>query len=400
MIRRRKMNLYNEEFSDILSLAFSKQSSDENYIKQFEKKFAEYIGTKHAIVTYSGRSGMVLLLEALRLKKGDEIIFPAYTLKALITLAQKLGLKPVLVDIEKDSFNINPDIIEGKITKKTRVIVATHMFGLPCNIKKILRIAKRHSIHVIEDCCLAHGADVKGKKVGFFGVGGFFSFQRIKPINTFGGGMITTNDNKIADFIRKKIERFPYRKNDVLKGVFLTYLENFVLDSPMFYLFSSLFYFKPTKRLFNNLYLSFSRGIMLKDSKYTNIQAFVGLKQLYSLDERIERRKKNAKLLNKLLDKKIQVQRNKLDCGHAYYYFIVRSDLDSEKAQRILLSKGLDTSSKDEITDDCTKTLKEFSKECPITHDVFKYAIQVPAYESLDRNDIHRIANVLNQELV
>lgn len=394
------MTLYNGEFSDVLNLVFSKKFSDEDYIRKFEEKFANYIGTKHAIATYSGRGGMTLLLDALNLNRGDEIIFPAYTLKDLIILVQKRGLKPILVDVEKDSFNINPNLIEEKITKKTKVIVATHMFGLPCNIKKIAKIAENYGINVIEDCCLAHGAEFKDKKVGSFGIGGFFSFHQIKLIGTFGGGMVTTNDDEIANFIRKKIEKFPHHKREVLKKIFLVYLEDFILKSPLFHIFAALFYFRPMKRLFNSLYLSFSRRTTVENSKYTNTQAFIGLKQLNTLEKRIEEREKNAKLLSSLLDRSIQIQKNNLNCRHAYYYFVVKPNWDSEKVQRNLLSRGLDVSAKYEITDDCTSVLKKFSKECQITHDVFNSALQIPIYESLTRDKIRRIANILNEELV
>jgi perosamine synthetase len=400
MIRRREINLYNGEIFDILKLLFSRKFSNRSYIKDFEKKFADYIGTKHAIATYSGRGGMMLLMESLGFKRSDEIIFPAYTLSDLITLVQKRGFKPILIDIEENSFNINPNLIEEKITKKTKAIVATHMFGLPCNIKKIVEIAENYEINVIEDCCLAHGAEFQGKKVGSFGVGGFFSFHQIKLLSTFGGGMITTNDYKIEESVRKRINEFPYKNKQILKKIFSVYLEDFVLQSPLFYIFSIPFYFKSTRQAFNNLYLSFSKNTRAENSKYTNIQAFVGLKQLSNLDERIKKRIENAKLFKRLLDKNIQVQESHLNCKHTYYYFVIKTSLNSEELQRKLLSRGLDVSIKEEITDDCTNLVKEFSKECPITHDVFNFSIQVPIYESLTENKIFEIANILNEELV
>lgn len=400
MIRRREINLYKGEFYDILNLIFSKQTSTVSYIKEFEKKIAKYIGTKHAITTHTGRGAMMLLLDALNLKRGDEVIFPAYTLKDLIILVQKKGLNPVLIDIEKDSFNINPDLVEEKITKKTKAIVATHIFGLPCNIKKILKIAKKHKIDVIEDCCLAHGAEFEGKKVGSFGIAGFFSFHQIKLLSTFGGGIITTNDDKIANFIRKKTDKYSIRKKQFLIKVFLVYLEDFILKSPLFYIFSTLFYFKPTKKLFNNLYLSFSRRTRAEKSKYTNLQAFVGLKQIKSLDKRIGQKRKNANLLKKLLDRKIKVQHTRIDCKHSYYFFILKTESDSERIQRKLLSKGLDVGIKSEMTDDCTNLVKDFLRECPVTHDVFNSALQIPIYGSLTEQNIRQIANILNSELI
>jgi len=400
MIRRRKIKLYKGEFLEILKLISSNQFSTGRYIREFERKFADYVGVKHAIATCRGRTAMMLLLDALNLKKGDEVIFPAYTLKELIALVKKRGFKPVLVDIEKDSFNIDPNLIEEKITEKTKVIVATHMFGLPCNIKRILKIAKKHDVKVIEDCCLAHGAEFEGKKVGSFGVAGFFSFQQIKLINTFEGGMITTNNGEIANFIRKEIDKFPSYESGVFKKILLVYLEDFVLRSPLFYLFSVLFYFRPTKKLFNKMYVSFIKCTSVERSKYTNAQALIGLNRLNNLEKIIEKKRENAELLKKLLDRRIEVQRTNLKCRHSYYYFVIKSNWDSEKVQRRLLLRGIDTSVKNELTDDCTVLAQEFSDKCPVTYSVFNSAMQIPIYESLTKKDIYKIGDALNKELM
>lgn len=396
MIPRRKNTFYDGEFSDILNSIFSKNFLKKNYVREFEESFANYIGTKHAIAVSAGRVGMKLLLEALNLKRGDEIMFPAYTLKDLIFIVQNMGLKPVLVDIEKNSFNINPDLIEEKITSKTKAIIATHIFGLPCNIEKVIKIADKHNIYVIEDCCHAHGAEFKSKKVGCFGIGGFFSFNQIKLISTFEGGMITTNDDRISKFVREKVKKFPISENEILKRILLGYLENFILETPLFCVFSNLFFLKSTRELFNKFYISYHQRIRTKYSKYTNLQAFLGLKQLEVLDEKIKMRIKKVKLLKSLLNKKIKLQEERGNYKHVYFYFIVRSNKDSRIIQRKLWKKGLDVGIKEEITDDCTKILNEFHDECPVTHEIFNTAIQIPIHENFTEENIHRIADILN----
>ena len=159
MIRRRNPRFYKGELRDILKLIFTAQVADGEYLELFEKKFAEYTGTKFALATCSGRNGLDLLLDTLNLNKGDEVLMPAYTLKDLVYLIKAKGLEPRLVDIESDSFNMNPALIESSITQKTKVILATHIFGLPGNMKGILDMAKKHDLKVIEDCAHAAGAE-------------------------------------------------------------------------------------------------------------------------------------------------------------------------------------------------------------------------------------------------
>ena len=395
MISRRENSLYKEEILDILRVLFEKDSK--NYVKEFEEKFAKYIGVKYAVTTFSGRTALALLLESLGLKKDDEIIFPAYTLKDLIVMVKKLGFKPILIDIEEDSFNLNPELLEEKISDRTKVIVPTHMFGLPCDMKRILKIAKKYQLYVIEDCCLAHGAELNGKKVGSFGTAGFFSFDQIKLIGTFGGGIITTNNKTIIEFLREKIEKFEENKKEILKRILLAYSENFLLKSPFFYPISFLFYFDFSQKIFKNFYKRLRTSKSFSFLKYTNLQAVVGLKQLKKLEEKIEKRNENAKILKSLLKEGIEVQKTSLKCRHAYYYFVIKVNTNVEKIRKKLLLKGMDVGIKDEIEDDCTLLLPEFRKDCPVTHKIFNSLIQIPFSERFSEKRIMKIAKILNR---
>jgi len=395
MINRRENSLYRGEFFDILRCLFKKNSK--NYVKEFEEKFAKYIGVKYAITTFSGRTALTLLLESLGLKKGDEIIFPAYTLKDLILIVKKLGFKPILVDIEEDSFNLNPELIEEKISDRTKVIVPTHMFGLPCNMKKIVKIAKKYDIYVIEDCCLAHGAELDEKKVGSFGTAGFFSFDQIKLIGTFGGGMITTNDKTIAEILREKVEKFEKNEKEILKRILFAYSENFLLKTPFFYPFSFLFYFNFTQKIFKKIYKNLRASKSFSFLKYTNLQAFVGLKQLEKLEEKIKKRNEIAGILRSLL-KNVEFQSTHLKkYRHAYYYFVIKVNKNIEKIRRKLLLKGMDVGIKDEIEDDCTILLPEFVKDCSVAHKIFNSIIQIPFSERFSQKRINEIAKILNE---
>ena len=130
------------------------------------------------------------ILRALNLPSGSEIIFPALTFWVVPEIARQAGFKPVFVDVDPFSFNLEPKHIAAAITEHTRVIVPTHLYGQPCAMKEILRIAEKHNLIVVEDCAQAAGARYHGRLVGTFGTAAFFSFQMLKGVNTYGGGMM------------------------------------------------------------------------------------------------------------------------------------------------------------------------------------------------------------------
>lgn len=172
-------------------------------VADFEKKFADYIGVKHAISVNSGTDALVIALKALGVKEGDEVITTPFTFFATAEAIAMTGAVPVFVDVEEDSYNINPDKIEEKITAKTKAILPVHIFGQPADMGRICEIAKKHQLEVIEDACQAVGADIAGKKAGSIGSAGCFSFFPTKNLGAFGdGGMITTNDDTTAVICR------------------------------------------------------------------------------------------------------------------------------------------------------------------------------------------------------
>lgn len=169
------------------------------YIKKFEQKFAEYIGVKYAISTSSCTGAMHLALAALDIKPGDEIIVPETTWIATAAVVTYLGATPVFVDIDKDTWTINPESVKKAITKKTKGIMPVHLYGHPANMDEITKIAKAHGLFVLEDAAPSIGAQYKGKKTGSLGDVGAFSFQGAKLLVTGEGGMLVTNDDKIYE---------------------------------------------------------------------------------------------------------------------------------------------------------------------------------------------------------
>lgn len=167
-------------------------------VSNFEKEFARYCEVKFALATSSGTSALLASAIALGLKPGDEIIVPAYTFVASYSSIIFAGMVPVLAEID-ESLSIDPDDIEHRITPRTKAIMPVHMLGNPCDMDKIMAVAKKHNLLVLEDSCQAAGASYKGKKVGSIGNIGAFSLNIFKTINSGDGGMIVTNDKDLYE---------------------------------------------------------------------------------------------------------------------------------------------------------------------------------------------------------
>jgi len=174
-------------------------------VKQFEKEYAEYIGTKYGLGCNSGSSANLLALTALLqagvLTPGDEVILPAATFTTVMSPILQTGLVPVFVDVEMETYNNDPAAIEKAITDKTKLIMVVHSLGCPSNMEEIMRISEQYNIPVLEDCCEAHGAAINGKKVGSFGLISTFSFFVAHNMTTGEGGMIMTNDDNLYDIL-------------------------------------------------------------------------------------------------------------------------------------------------------------------------------------------------------
>lgn len=172
-------------------------------VTEFEKNFAEFIGVKHAISVNSGTDALVIAMKAMGIGAGDEVITTPFTFFATAETIASVGATPVFVDIEEDTYNIDAEKIEEKITEKTKAILPVHIFGQPANMKRINEIAKKHNLLVIEDACQAVGASCDGKMVGSIGKAGCFSFFPTKNLGAFGdAGMITTDDDDFATICR------------------------------------------------------------------------------------------------------------------------------------------------------------------------------------------------------
>lgn len=197
-----------KELDQELRAAFERVYTNSWYIagkedEAFEKAFAEFCGVKYCVGTGNGLDALMLALKAIGIKAGDEVVVPSNTYIATALAVTYIGAKPVLVEPDIHTFNINPELIEEKITDNTKAIIPVHLYGQPCNMTPIMEIAKKYNLYIVEDCAQAHGAKYRGQVIGSFGDMAGFSFYPGKNLGALGdAGAIVTNSKEMADKVR------------------------------------------------------------------------------------------------------------------------------------------------------------------------------------------------------
>ena len=191
-----------EEKEAVLRVLESGQLTQGKVVRKFEEAFADWLGVPEAVAVSSGTAALMVALQAHGVGAGDEVITTPFSFIASANAILSVGAKPVFVDVRDDDFNLDPAGLEPKITSRTKAIIPVHLYGHPCRIDEIARIAERRRLSVIEDACQAHGASVDGRKVGTFGTG-CFSFYPTKNMTTGEGGIITTNDRRVGETARQ-----------------------------------------------------------------------------------------------------------------------------------------------------------------------------------------------------
>tara|TARA_R100000005_G_C4994585_1_gene201569 strand:- start:521 stop:1807 length:1287 start_codon:yes stop_codon:yes gene_type:complete len=253
-------------------------------VKRFEKEYAEYIGTKYGVGCNSGSSANLLALTALMqngyLKPGDEVIVPAATFTTVISPILQVGLIPVFVDVEMETYNIDPEAIKAAITEKTKLIMVVHSLGCSAKMKEIVEISEQNNIPILEDCCEAHGAAIDGKRVGSFGLISAFSFFVAHNMTTGEGGMVMTSDEDLYNTLRS-IREF---------GRLIKYEKN----QPRFY------YTDEQLNKYDERYVFTNIGYNLR---MTDIAASLGIEQLKKLDDFNDSRVEMAGKYNERLKK-------------------------------------------------------------------------------------------------
>lgn len=350
-----------EEEKEVLKVLRSGMIAQGQWVENFESIFAEYIGTKYAIQTSSGTTALHLALLSLGIGQGDEVITTPLTFVATSNAILYTGAKPIFVDIDENTFNIDPSLIEEKITKRTKAILLVHLYGLPVDMFKIAKIAKKYNLYVIEDAAQAHGAKYKEKKVGSIGDLGCFSFYATKNMTTGEGGIVTTNSQKLA-FKIKALRNHGMIKMDY-KYPFLGY--NFCP---------------------------------------TNIAGALGLVQLKKLDIFNSKRISNAKyLIKKLRNLKGIVLPKIIDnCYHVFNQFTIKVKKDYPLTRESLINLLDENEIKSRIYYPIPlhnqKMYQDlgYSDKLPICEGVVREVLSLPIHPSVTKKDLDKIVNVLS----
>jgi len=337
-----KPTLGKDEETAVVKVIRSGQITQGKKVAQFERVMASYIGKKYAIAVNSGLSALHLSLIALGIKKDDEVILPSYTCDALLNAVLYLDAKPEIVDVNYSDGNISPIEIKRKITSKTKAIIVPHCLGFPAEIDSIIKLG----IPVIEDCAVSIGAKYKSKMVGSFGKISVFSFYATKMLTTGEGGMILTNDKKIADIVRELRD-----------------------------------------------YTKHAKFRIRYNYKMTDIEAAMGIVQLRKLNFFIKKRfllaKKYTDLLKECHGIVLPIY-NKKEIKPVFYRYIVKLlNHNPNKIRRIMRKKGIVCGLG--VLKPLHQLLRLSPKHYPVSEKLTREVISLPIYPSLTEKDIKYI---------
>jgi perosamine synthetase len=374
-------------------------------IQEFEQRLARYHGMRHAVATSYGRMAFYYILKALDLPRDSEIIFPALTFWVVPEIARVLGFRPVFVDIDASTFNMDPARLEASITPRTRAVVPTHLYGQPCDMDPIMNVARAHDLVVIEDCAHALGARYKGRNVGTFGDAAFFSFQMLKPLNTYGGGMAVTNNEDMAARIRTlaEAEEWP-AASDVAKKILFGNLQR-TLIGPYAFTFTMFmaFYiasFFGDYDLSRYLWEKIRPLSPLPESyrkRYTNAQALIGLRMLENIDRFNALNRAHAARLTSTLRgiQGIQPPAEVPETESVYYQYCIRV-ADPDLLKHRAIRAGVDVEIMHVDICNMLEVFAEFKTKCPIA-EATEHTLQLPVYASLKEKDLDRIIAVIRE---
>jgi perosamine synthetase len=322
---------------------------------KFEERFAQVCGVKHAIATSSGTTALHIALLAHDIGEGDEVITTPFTFIASANSILFTGAKPVFVDIDPETFNIDPKLIERAITPKTKAIMPVHLYGYVCDMDALQAIADKHSLVIVEDACQAVGASYKDKKAGSFGTG-CFSLYATKNVMSGEGGMITTDDDALAEKCRML-------RNHGMK-----------------------------RRYYHDM-LGFN-------FRMTDLCAAIGLVQLDRLEEFTAKRRANAAYLNTAIESVI-TPTAKEHYGHVWHQYTVRVDggRDRDAAVKQLSEAGVGTGIFYPVPAHQQDYMREIvgSLSLPVAEQLAKEVISLPVHPQLSQEDLAQIAAEVNK---
>lgn len=343
-----------EEEKAVIEVLRSGKLAQGEKVAEFEEAFAKYCGTKFAVATDNGTSALIVALISAGIGPGDEIITTPFTFIATANSIVFTGAKPIFVDIDPNTFNIDPEKIEAAVTKKTKAILPVHLYGLMADMTAINKVAKKYSLIVIEDAAQAHGADIKGKRAGSWSLAGCFSFYPTKNMTTGEGGMITTNDKKLAD----------------------------------------------TARIFRNQGMKkrYYHDMVGYNFRMTNIAAAIGLEQLKKLETFTKKRIENASYLNQKLAgiEGVVTPNTPKGYRHVFHQYTIRAT-NRDKLIRKLEQSGVGYGIYYPLSVHKQKALKNLysTQKFPEAEKASKEVISLPIHPSVSRTDLDKINHYL-----
>lgn len=360
MIKFLDLHKINQRFKSEIDLAIREVLESGWYLlgkqnEAFEKSFAEFCGVKFSVGCANGLDALRLAIRAFDFPGDSEIIVPANTYIASILAISDCGLKPILVEPDLETYNIDADLIEAKITEKTKAIVVVHLYGQAVEMEKIWELAKKYNLKIIEDSAQAHGAIYQGKKVGNLGDIGCFSFYPGKNLGALGdGGSITTNDEEVAIKIRA-IANY---------GSLIKY---------------------------ENIY----KGL---NSRLDEIQAAILDLKLQFLDADNQQRREIAKIYREnIKNEKIVLPKPYKEESHVWHLFVIRTK-DRDKLQEYLKIKGIQTLIHYPIPPHKQNAYKEWNNlSFPITEKIHKEVLSLPISPAMNKEEAFYIAQILNE---
>jgi len=327
-------------------------------VEAFEAAFSKYCGVREAIGVGNGLDALILIMRAYKelgfFSDGDEILVPANTYIASILSIVENNLKPVLIEPDMDTYNMDVNLLEKSITKKTRAILTVHLYGRVSYSEKMRSIARKHGLKIIEDCAQAHGAAWKGKKVGSLGDAAGFSFYPSKPLGSLGdAGAVTTNDVKLAKAIRA--------------------LRNY-----------------GSHEKYHNIY----RGI---NSRLDELQAAILLVKLKHLEGDNDRRRSVAlAYLRGIVNDKLIMPQIEDDKSHVWHLFTVRTK-NRNKFQRYMLDNGVETVIHYPIPPHRQPAFIEWNKRnYPITEEIHNTIVSLPLHSAITNKEVGQIIKICN----
>lgn len=364
-------------------------------IARLEQAFARFIGVPEAVAVPSARAGLRFIFEALDLEPGDEVICTAFGYPIVPFLVKSVGFDLKFADCEMRTLGMDPDALEAVVSDRTRAVIATHLYGLPCQIDRIAEICEAHGAHLIEDCAHCYGASVGGRKAGAFGSAGYFSFETSKMINTMGGGMVTVGDPALAERIGKVGAEEPQKDmNWLAKRLFKTSFEATVTHPMAFNLgvYQAL-RLAPRNKEGEDRFASGYHGDEVSMAgrlgKFTNYQARLGARQMEKIKPMSVRRNENSERLISQLEDCVTFQRPAGPHVTANYMLVTALFPNMQEVAESLLRVGVD--SKHHYMRDCSGMF-EGEATFPNSVRAEEEILHLPAYPQLSTAQIDSIA--------